>query len=125
MPLATAVPGTIPASHERCGFDPCIACKADANLTEDDKAVMEFFSVVRDQVIEGHPGPEGQRVAYPRLEGWAAACDLYDVPQHRRARLVEMGRLVFDCVHERVTVEGIHRLPESEFTPLDDELLDG
>lgn len=101
-----------------------MGCKANANLTEDDRAAMEFFDVVRDQVIEGQPGPEG-RVLYPRLEGWIAACDLYDVPKERRAHLVEMGRLLFGGVQGRVKVEQLHRIPEADLAPLGDEYFDG
>jgi hypothetical protein len=102
-----------------------MGCKAKANLTEDDAAAMEFFNVVRDQVIEGQPGPEGQRVLYPRLEGWIAACDLYEIPRARRAALVETARVLFDGIHGRLKVEQLHRIPESDLAPIGDEYFDG
>ena len=84
---------------------------------------MEFFSIVRDQMV--NTGMEGVPDLHPRLEGWLAACDLYGIPQHSRPTLIEMARILFDGIHELISFPGLHRLPAEDLAPLALERLDG
>ena len=128
MPWLKASSIALPSSHERCGTTPCLACAASRHLTKGDMQIVDFFSVVQDQTVNLTPmGVEGggPHVLAPRLEGWVAACELYEIPREDRAHMVQMARTLFEGVHGRVTVHDLHRIPVSalaEPTPGD---LDG
>ena len=90
--------------------------------------MIDFLRIVQDQVVNLAPMgvAEGAPSAiYPRLEGWIAACDLYNIPQHSRAGLVEMARVLFDGVNDRMIVSGIHRIPESDLREVEEGEIDG
>ena len=87
---------------------------------------MDFLGIVQDQIVniapmgveEGGPSP-----IYPRLEGWLAACDLYDIPRSSRPSIVDLARALFDGVHGRITVHGLHMIPIDELEdPVEDDL---
>ena len=75
---------------------------------------MRFYETVQDQIIDFGGGPEA---SLPRLEGWAAACDLYNVPREDRPHLVDMARLLMSGMHDRVTVHGLARMVPDELSP--------
>ena len=83
---------------------------------------MDFLGIVQDQVVNLAP-PGGEWYLAPRLEGWVAACDIYCVPQGRRAQLIEMARILFEATNDRTNVQGLHRMPIHELTePTLDEI---
>ena len=89
---------------------------------------MDFLGIVQDQVTDLTPmGVEGggPHVLAPRLEGWVAACDLYDVPKEARSQLVEMTRSLFAGLHGRLNVHGLHGLPDSMLREPTPDDLDG
>jgi hypothetical protein len=89
---------------------------------------MDFLSIVQDQVVNLAPmGVEegGPSALYPRLEGWLAACDLYNIPQHSRPGIVEAARLLFAGIHDRTNVSGLHQMPVEELLEPGAEELDG
>lgn len=80
---------------------------------------MSFFGRVRDQYVDCAPfgTGDGGRVWRPRLEGWLAACELYDVPRGRRGELVDLARDLFEAVEGRLHVRGLHQLDPDELAP--------
>ena len=128
MPLLISGPGWVGTSHDRCAEFPCISCKASRNLTPADREIVDFYGVVHDQTVNLTPmGVQGggAHVLRPSMIEWNATCDIYDVPKSRRAYLIEMARVVFDGVHGRLTVQGLHRIPDSDTRPPAAEDLDG
>jgi hypothetical protein len=102
--------------------------EAAENLTQSDREIMDFLSIVRDQTVDLTPfGVDGggPHVLAPRLEGWVAACDLYNVPREARPHLVDMARSLFDGVHGRINVHGLHGFPVSQLREPTPEDLDG
>ena len=65
--------------------------------------MVEFYSAVRDQVVNQTPmGMDGGGVYLsPRLEAWAAVAELLDVPRGRRGPLIESARYLHECVEDR------------------------
>jgi len=80
---------------------------------------VSFFNAVQDQVVDLTPmGVEGggPHMLAPRLEGWLAACEIYGVSSETRARTVELARVLFEGVHERLSVDGLHRMDEASLS---------
>lgn len=106
----------MPDDHSACSETPCLSCEADRRLDAGDKEVVAFFARVRDQYVDCAPfGVEGGgRLWRPRLEGWLAACELYDVPRERRGELVDLARDLFEAVEGRIAVRGLASLDPAE-----------
>lgn len=126
MPLLRSKPGATPADHEVCRDDPnggCLQCKAEANLTASDWAVLHFFGLVSDQIVNlGHP--DGQPHFVPRLDVWLAALDLIgcDDPAERFS-MIEQARFLFSYVEEHVErIPGLFTMPVEALMP---EVVDG
>jgi len=100
----------------------------DRYLTKGDREIMDFYGIVQDQTVNLTPmGVDGggPHVLSPRLEGWVAACDLYDIPSESRPHLVEMARTLFEGIHGRISVHGLHKRPLSAFAEPTPSDLDG
>jgi len=111
----------IPNDHSGCaGEVACLRCKAYGNLTREDFDIVDFYGKVQDQSVNLTPFGAGEgrpAIVSPRLEGWLAACELYGVPVDVRAGLVDDARFLFEAVHERVFVPGVHAIPSGELEP--------
>jgi len=83
---------------------------------------MDFYGLVQDQTVNLS---SGEPYLTPRLEGWLAACDLYDVPQHLRAHLIDMARVIFGGVHDRMHVKGLVLIDPAELADPALEGIDG
>ena len=95
-----AKPHAVPARHTRCRRTPCLECDAAAHLTEGDWRVVGFYGQVRDQLSNLTPMGKTQHLA-PRLEGWVAACELYDVPRRGRSELIDAARYLHESLQDR------------------------
>ena len=82
--------------------------------------MVEFYSAVRDQVVNQTPmGMDGGGVYLsPRIEAWAAVAELLDVPRGRRGPLIESARYLHECVEDRERSGSVFRLDVSELLPV-------
>jgi hypothetical protein len=89
------------------------------NLTEEDWKIVSFFGRVQDQTVNLTPmGTEsGESILAPRLEGWLAACEIYDVPAEGRADLIDAARCVFEGVHGRYKDGSVFRADIDQLEP--------
>lgn len=84
---------------------------------------MAFYEIVKDQAVNLNPFGDEPDLR-PRMEGWLAVCEAYNVPKDRRAELVDTARLIFDGARGRVTVPGLRLLPPEVFREPTPEDLD-
>jgi hypothetical protein len=123
VPLLQAKPGAIPRDHAECGFtrDLCIQCAAEERLTPSDWAVVRFWTLAQDQVENLTPmGLEGGGAwLAPRIEGWAALCELHGIHLEQRAMLIEQARALHEAIHGRRVNRGVHLMAPEDLAPLE------
>lgn len=81
--------------------------------------MVEFFGRVQDQTVNLTPmGTEtGQAIVVPRLEGWLAACELYEVPQEIRAEIIDLSRAMFEATQDRLNDREANRAAPEAMVP--------
>lgn len=108
-------------AHKKCRppGEACQWCLGKYWLQPGDWDVINFYGRVQDQVVNLTPGGvrEGAAVFAPRLEGWLAACKLYAVSKEDRVELLDDTRALFEAMHDRGRVWGLHTMDPKELLP--------
>lgn len=111
--------GAVPQTHERCIDSPCVLCVAREGLTDDDWAVVRYWEMVADQVVNLTPlGIEGGGTwLAPNLASWVAAADLALIPKRDQPRLISQARYLQELISGRKTERGVFSLAEEALAP--------
>lgn len=127
VPLIEAA-ASVPEDHAGCYAHPCVSCAAAANLEPGDWLIVNFFFLVRDQVVNQTPMglDDGTCWITPRLEAWEAALRIYGIPEASHAAMIDGARFLHDAIHDNIALERTASLPRSAFRPVSRiEVIDG